>query len=106
VGGENELASSLLRPLEEMGGWVSAEGKNRKEKDMEKFIQGLHKCVKCGIHKRNPDREFYGLWFVDFERQVGCCPKCAGQDAKRNSNNGSNIGLISRDLRAVWSTQR
>lgn len=102
---KRRLAGGLLVPVR---GWQTSEDKFKskgKELAMDYVKTVLHRCVNCRVHRKDPDRDFRVLWFVDMERRIGWCPGCAGTlaKAKKEYQSNSNSMIVAIPLQAVWS---
>lgn len=70
---------------------------------MEYIKTALHKCIRCGVHRKDRQRDYYGLWFVDLEKRTAWCPGCAGIAARRDYRDEANPTIVSIHLQAIWS---
>jgi hypothetical protein len=65
----------------------------------------INVCARCGVHRKDKSREFFGLWFVDFTNRAGWSPGCAGARALRESRRDG-LTCVFIPLAAVWSSGR
>jgi hypothetical protein len=77
----------------------------RKEKMETKPIK-FSTCIRCGVHRKDKSRNFFGVWFVDWENKVGWCPICAGVITQINAGYDQGRLCFPIPLQAIWTTNR
>lgn len=69
-------------------------------------IKRISICARCGIHRKDKSREFFGVWFVDLEKWEGWCPACAEKSVRAMVSLPIGKNVVPIPLTAFYSNGR